>query len=116
MASHLVIRRRAASHTLKREGLQVGADLDIGPAAFVLDLYVALLDLRRQPEQPDDLGEVGGRVLAMGRRHFWLVQASLGRKAQELGGKGAFVEVGQAPICARLVSSEAALAAAQCPR
>lgn len=40
----------------------VGADLEVGPAEFVLDLLVALLDPRPQSVEADDLGEVGRRV------------------------------------------------------
>ncbi len=41
-----------------------GADLEVGPAEFVLDLLVALLDLVSQPVEPYHLGEIGGRVPA----------------------------------------------------
>src|SRR5262249_38140482 len=34
----------------------VGADLEVGPAEFVLDLLVALLDPRPQAVEADDLG------------------------------------------------------------
>lgn len=43
-----------------------GADLEVGPAQFVLDLLVALLDPRPQAVETDDFGEVGGRVRAGG--------------------------------------------------
>ena len=42
------------------------ADLEVGPAEFVLDLFVALLDSRPQAVEADDLGEVGRRVRAGG--------------------------------------------------
>jgi hypothetical protein len=35
----------------------IGADLEVGPAEFVLDLFVALLDPVPQPVDPDDFGE-----------------------------------------------------------
>jgi hypothetical protein len=44
----------------------VGADLEVGPAEFVLDLPVALLDPRPQTVETDNLGEVGWRVRAGG--------------------------------------------------
>ena len=44
----------------------VGADLEVGPAEFVLDLFVALLDPVPQPVDPHDLGEVGGQVGRVG--------------------------------------------------
>src|SRR5262245_61679924 len=37
----------------------VGADLEVGPAEFVLDLLVALFDPGPQSVEADDLGEVG---------------------------------------------------------
>lgn len=40
----------------------VGADLKVGSAEFVLDLFVALLDPVPQPVDPYHLGEVGGRM------------------------------------------------------
>lgn len=44
----------------------VGADLEVGPAEFVLGLFVALLDPRPQSVEADDFGEVGPRVRAGG--------------------------------------------------
>lgn len=44
----------------------VGADLEVCPAGFVLDLFVALLDPRPQAVETDDLGEGSRRVRAGG--------------------------------------------------
>ncbi len=44
----------------------VRADLEVGPAEFVLDLFVALLDPWPQAVEADDLGEFGRRVRAGG--------------------------------------------------
>lgn len=44
----------------------VGADLEVCPAEFVLDLFVALLDPRPQAVETDDLGEGSRRVRAGG--------------------------------------------------
>src|SRR5215510_127764 len=43
----------------------VGADLEIGPAQLVFDLLVALLDPVPDPVDPGDLGQAGGRVIAV---------------------------------------------------
>jgi hypothetical protein len=43
----------------------VGADLEVGPAEFVLDLLVALLDPVADAVDPRDLGQSGGRVRAV---------------------------------------------------
>lgn len=40
----------------------IGADREVGPTQFVLDLLVALLDPVADAVDPHDLGEVGGRV------------------------------------------------------
>jgi len=45
----------------------VGADLEVGLAEFVLDLFVALLDPVPQAVEPYHFGEIGGRVAAVCR-------------------------------------------------
>ena len=52
----------AVDQGLVTVGGPLGADLEVGPAELVLDLFAALLDPWPQPVQPDDLGEVGRRV------------------------------------------------------
>ena len=37
----------------------IGADLEVGPAELVLDLFVALLDPVPQPVEPYHFGEIG---------------------------------------------------------
>jgi len=44
----------------------VGADLEVGPAEFVFDLFVALLDPVPDPVEAHDLGQVGRFVQAVG--------------------------------------------------
>jgi hypothetical protein len=44
----------------------IGADLEVGPAEFVLDLLVALLDPVPQAVEADEFGQVGGLVGAVG--------------------------------------------------
>ncbi|MFI1031451.1 hypothetical protein [Streptomyces sp. NPDC020951] len=50
----------------------VGADLEFGPAEFVFDLFVALLDPKPQAVEADDQvvfsGNVAGSVVATIRR------------------------------------------------
>lgn len=43
----------------------VGAGLEVGPAEFVLDLLVALLDPVPQPVEPYHFGEISGWVAAV---------------------------------------------------
>ena len=47
----------------------VGADLEVGPAECVLDLFVPLLYPVAEPVQAHDLGQGGGRERR--RRHPW---------------------------------------------
>ena len=53
---------RAQDRGLVATDGQVGADLEVGPAEFVLDLFVALFDPVPQPVQAQQFGQVGGWV------------------------------------------------------
>jgi hypothetical protein len=52
-------RERAGDQGLVAADRGVGADLEVGPAEFVLDLFVALLDPVPDAVDPHDLGQVG---------------------------------------------------------
>ena len=43
----------------------VGADLEVGPAELLFDLFVTLLDPLAQPVEAHDLGQVGRRQRGM---------------------------------------------------
>ncbi len=57
---------RAVHERLVAADCCVGADLEVGPAEFVLDLFVALLDPVPRAVETDELGQVGGRVGSVG--------------------------------------------------
>jgi hypothetical protein len=74
----------------------VGADLEVGPAQLVFDLFVALLDPVPDAVDPGDLGQVRRRVSAGG-----LARAA----SRGLPGRGRFVARYQVAFCGRVPGS-----------
>jgi len=79
-------RERAVDQGLVAADRGRGADLEVGPAQFVLDLFVALLDPVPDPVEPHDLGQISRLVQPIGG-----VVGAVG--AGQVGGQvsGAFV-------------------------